>query len=430
MKNYEASINKNACNDSERWNDSVSPIGKMARGNIKRNRAGMQRMVEEVFFALIRFEIKGDELCDEVKNFITPDVLPVLFKLSKRHDLAHLIGDALDRNGLLPEKTEAKKRFLQERNMAIYRYEQQQYILEQICEALENKKIHFIPLKGSVLRQLYPEPWLRTSCDIDILVKKDELENAVRFLCDQVGCVSDKQPSVNEWSIFTPSGVHVELHYDLTEGDKYCKEVLSDIWQYTQSMQDGKYQLLLTDEAFYCYHIAHMVKHFENGGCGVRPFLDLWLFQVKVALDEKKRDYLLSLGGLLKFAQASNRLAAIWFDGAAKDEFSARMEKYIFSSGVFGLKENRVSMQQAKKGGRIRYILSRIFISGKEMKIKYPTLQKYPFLMPFYHIRRWGKPLVRKKAREKALGELSVSLSLEAEKQKSNAELLIQLGLK
>ena len=85
----------------------------------------MQRTVEKVFFALIRFEINGDELCDEMKNLITPEMLPALFKLSKRHDLVHLIGNALDKNGLLPKNTEAKKRFLQERNMAVYRYEQQ-----------------------------------------------------------------------------------------------------------------------------------------------------------------------------------------------------------------------------------------------------------------------------------------------------------------
>ena len=73
----------------------------------------MQQAVEKVFFALISFEINGDELCDEIKNLITPDILPALFKLSKRHDLAHLVGDAFDKNGLLPDGTEAKKRFLQ-----------------------------------------------------------------------------------------------------------------------------------------------------------------------------------------------------------------------------------------------------------------------------------------------------------------------------
>ena len=61
----------------------------------------MKHKVEKIFFALLRFEIAGVKLSDDVKNLITDDLLPSLFKLSKIHDLAHLIGDALDKNGLL-----------------------------------------------------------------------------------------------------------------------------------------------------------------------------------------------------------------------------------------------------------------------------------------------------------------------------------------
>ena len=143
----------------------------------------MQRMVEKAFFALICFEINGGELCEEIKNLITPDVLPLLFKFSKRYDVAHLVGDALDRNGLLPDGAEVKKRFLQERNLAVYRYEQIQYELEQICETLNEANIPFIPLKGSVIRSLYPEPWMRTSCDIDIFVDESaDLEQALSII--------------------------------------------------------------------------------------------------------------------------------------------------------------------------------------------------------------------------------------------------------
>ena len=103
--------------------------------------AGMQRMIEKAFFALLCFEINGEELEDELNNLITPEILPALFKLAKRHDLAHLIGDALDKNGLLEEGSEAQKRFLRERNMAVYRYEQIQYEFEQICELIKSKCI-------------------------------------------------------------------------------------------------------------------------------------------------------------------------------------------------------------------------------------------------------------------------------------------------
>ena len=54
----------------------------------------------------------------------------------------------------------------------------------------------------------------------------------------------------------------------------------------------------MTDEMFYFYHIAHMAKHFEEGGCGIRPFIDLWTLDNIKDVDHDKRDELLSRGNL------------------------------------------------------------------------------------------------------------------------------------
>ena len=390
----------------------------------------MQRRIEKVFFALIRFEINGSELCDDVKNLITPEVLPALFKLSKRHDLAHLIGDALDKKGLLPDGTEAKKRFIQERNMAVYRYEQIHYEFEQICDTLEDAKIPFIPLKGSVIREYYPEPWMRTSCDIDILVKEDVLEIAARILCDKLEYVSENQRSANELSLHAPSRVHLELHYDLTEGDKYGKNILSNIWEYKEPIETKKYQMQLTDSAFYFYHIAHMIKHFENGGCGVRPFLDLWLLNHRVKSNCEDRETLLKQGGFLPFANACEKLSVVWLENAHYDVLEKQLEEYILTGGVYGTLQNRVSIQQAKKGNKFKYILSRIFISNKELKIKYPKLEKHPWLAPFYHIKRWLKPITNKDSGKKSFNELSETATVEEKEKQAQETLLRDLGLK
>ena len=122
--------------------------------------------LQKVFFSLLAFEF-GKELSTDVKNLITQDMLKPLYAISKKHDLAHLLCDALDKNGFLLDGTEACKYFLQERNIAIYRYEQLEYEYEQICNVFEQNKIEFIPLKGCVIRKFYPEPWMRTSCDIE-----------------------------------------------------------------------------------------------------------------------------------------------------------------------------------------------------------------------------------------------------------------------
>jgi len=239
----------------------------------------MQLTVEKAFFALLRFEINGSELCDDVKNSITPDVLPLLFKLSKRHDLAHLIGDALDKNGLLPDGTEAKERFLKERDLAVYRYEYQNYELEQICKTLEKSKIPFIPLKGSVIRQYYPEPWMRTSCDIDILISKTDLDLAQEILIKELEYQAQAVDSSHDVSLYSPSGIHLELHHSLVENEhpQYSNDILYGVWEAVSESRSC--QKTMTNEMFYFYHIAHMQKHFEIGGCGVRPFLDVYLLQ-------------------------------------------------------------------------------------------------------------------------------------------------------
>lgn len=62
-----------------------------------------------------------------------------------------------------------------------------------ICDALESVEISFLPLKGSVLRQYYPEPWMRTSCDIDILVHENDLEKTTEYLVRDLGYIYDRK---------------------------------------------------------------------------------------------------------------------------------------------------------------------------------------------------------------------------------------------
>jgi len=147
----------------------------------------------------------------------------------------------------------------------------------------------------------------------------------------------------------------------------------------------------MSDEMLYFYHVAHMAKHFENGGCGIRPFLDLWILDNIDGVDHLKRNEMLSKGDLLQFANAARKLSKAWFENAEMDPVSQQMEDYILRGGVYGNDENRILVQQQKKGGRIRYALSKIFIPYDELKFHYPILQKYRWLTPIMEVRRWCK---------------------------------------
>ena len=132
-----------------------------------------------------------------------------------------------------------------------------------------------------------------------------------------------------------------------------------------------------------------MAKHFESGGCGIRPFVDLWILDHMEGTNKGERDVLLAKGGLLKFANISRALSDVWFGDRETDDVSSQMQNFLLLGGAYGSVDNRVALQQKKKGGKFGYILSRIFIPYTKLKRYYPILEKHRWLMPFMQIRRW-----------------------------------------
>lgn len=349
----------------------------------------MEQKTTQALFALLHSAISGSQLKEEEREVYSSDVLKDLFEISSKHDLLHLLILGLKKNELIPkEKVEIENYIFK----AFYRYEQLKYELDNLCAALEKAEIQFIPLKGSVLRKYYPEEWMRTSCDIDVLVHEEDCEKARAILTDEYG-YTEKGQSSYDISLFSPSNIHVELHYDiLIDGiSNESSEMLKSIWS-TATVKEGfDFFYEMPDEMFYFYHIAHMAKHFESGGCGIRPFVDLWILDGLEDNNEKKRNALLEQGDLLKFAEATRKLSRVWFEKEEYDFVSRQMENYILLGGVYGTNKNRVFVQQQKKGGRFKYVLSKIFIPYDVIKVHYPILQKHRWLTPFMEVRRWGK---------------------------------------
>ena len=141
----------------------------------------MNTETSKVMFALLRSAVCGGLLSGEEISLYSPDILPEITSLAQKHDVIHLIVFALKMNGLLDE---SNKNIESKMLIAVYRLEKLNYELTKLCAALEQAEIPFIPLKESVLRQYYPEPWMRTSCDIDVLVHKENLKRTISFLTE------------------------------------------------------------------------------------------------------------------------------------------------------------------------------------------------------------------------------------------------------
>lgn len=379
-----------------------------------------------ILFALLRSAIRGTEITENERNSYSAEMLPSLFKLSSRHDVIHLLALGLKKNRLLAENNNELEKLIFK---AVYRYEKLKYEYESLCCALEKAEISFLPLKGSVLRKYYPEAWMRTSCDIDLLVHREDLDRAISYLLKNLK-YTEGERATHDVSLFSPTGIHVELHFDLVEEGRANNaiSVLGSVWENVSLRENSQYHHEMSDAFFYFYHIAHMAKHFETGGCGIRPFIDLWILDHMEGVDISARDDLLIKGDLKKFADTARNLSRVWIDNIEHDELSLRIEELLLHGGAFGSTDNRVALQQKKKGGRIGYIVSRIFIPYEKLKRYYPILEKHRWLMPFMQIRRWFM-LLRPDVAKMAKREMEINGKIDKARSNESSLLLENIGL-
>ncbi len=367
--------------------------------------------VEKLLFALIRSEIKGEELNGDIADDITAEELAALYSLAKAHDLAHLAASALSKCDKLGSDDISLK-FQKQMMLAVHRYSMIKYELERASGALEAAQIPFLPLKGSVLRAYYPEPWMRTSCDIDILIHKEDTDRAIDAL-EGLGFAKQDDTTMHDHQLIASSGVHLELHYSLRQETSVRQAdcILDDAWSYCMP-DDAGYRYKMTNEMFMFYHVVHMANHFVYGGCGIRPFVDLWLLKTKMPFDSAKLDAMFEKTGLASFYRSTLDLCNVWMDGTEYDETTADMAEFILTGGVYGTLGNSATVKSAKGQGKLRTFFKLVFLSRENLAISYPKLKKYPVLMPFYQVKRWFKvfdPKKRKRVSELTTARNAVS---------------------
>lgn len=382
----------------------------------------------QILFSLLRSQLNGVPVENDTLQSLSLEVLEAVCKLADAHDLGHLVGQVLSGCKELPESqvvAAAKQRAMQ----AVFRYVNQSHDLAAVCKTLEDAQIPHIPLKGSVLRDYYPEPWFRTSGDIDVLVRKEDLEKASQVLQDVLG-YQYRALTNHDIALTSATGNLLELHYDLTEDlvSPAQSEVMACVWEESSCMEGKTYGRQMPDALFYFYHIAHMAKHFIYGGCGIRPLMDLWIMNRKMSFDREQCDALLRKGELEAFSQKAEQLSEVWFSGVKADSLCQQMEQYILSGGVYGTVENRVTMSSVRSGGKLKYVLSRVFLSYDQLQYYYPALQKHKWLYPFCQVARWFR-LIFGGGKAHALESMRTNAHLDDESLNSTEQFLKNIGL-
>lgn len=345
-----------------------------------------------ILFSLLRNVICGESIRENIIDACTPDKLEELYQLACKHDLAHLVAHALEK-AVLPD-CEALTKLKRVKSRAIYRYIRMEHVCGRVCQTLEKAGIPHIPLKGAVLRPLYPEPWMRTSSDLDVLVREEDLERAGDCLVSELGC-ENKGRAYHDVSFRTPDGVLLELHFILAEESYFPKaqRLVETVWEHTEPMPGRQYGRCLTAEMLFFHHILHMGYHFCAGGCGIRFLLDQYILGTRLSFDREQYARLLREGGFVRFYEAVDALAKVWFAGCEHTALTKALEDFVLSGGTFGNTGNRAAVKRVKQGGKMQAVLAQIVLPYDQLKGLYPILREKKWLTPLFQIVRWFRLL-------------------------------------
>lgn len=259
----------------------------------------------------------------------------------------------------------------------------------ELSRELSREQIPHMLLKGSVIRRIYPEEWMRNGCDVDVLVKDEDLNRAGEAL-EHLGYT--KGGRITHHVLYTRDSIEIELHFLLIEDFLNAKasRVLDGVWDVAQksTSDESSYLYELPDEYAYYYYLAHMVRHFNRGGCGVRSVLDIWILNNRCSFDRKKREELLTRGGLSLFEKNILALADKWFSDGDGEGLEL-LEQWLISGGAYG-ESNRVeSVMKSRQGNVFKYLLYVMFPPYIKMCHTYPVLKKHKLLLPLFYILRY-----------------------------------------
>lgn len=333
-----------------------------------------------------------------------------LYKLSRFHSVSAMVSYALDKGKYLTEaymSQEMIQKWAAARIGAIRKNLMFDAEREQILQWMEEVGCWYMPLKGVILKDMYPDVGMREMCDNDILFDKEFRNQLREFMISRGYKVESFQVYVDDDYMKLPFynfECHTELFNDvmLPEWASYY----ANIKERLRKDDDYRFSYQFSDEDFYIFFIAHAAKHYRRSGTGIRFLTDQYIFlkQKEASIDYRYIENELRKLGIEEFEKEAKILTKIVLDRNVGfkemcmfSEEEKRMLSYLIHSGTYGtisnqLKQDLTSIQDGEDSisfmTKIKYLFQRIFPGKDHMKKHEPFIYKHQWLIPFFWIYR------------------------------------------
>lgn len=294
--------------------------------------------------------------------------------------------------------------------------EQQMYEIKRIYNIYEDSAIDYLPLKGSILKELYPKPEMRAMGDADILIKSEQYCKIKEVMLVLGYSAGDESEHELKWH---SDSLYLELHKNIiSPNNKDYFIHWESPWNMAIKSDEIGHRYKLSDEDTFIHLVTHLAIHYRAGGIGIKHITDIWIYlNSKPDIDIQYIERELAKLKLLDFYRCVNSMINVWFEESESNEITEFMTGFIFSSGAFGTYERNAlarAVKTTKKTGsskkaRIKELWKIVFLPYRNMCSKYPILKKMPVLLPFMWIVRGASATLFHK---KKLQKLNISLEM------------------
>jgi len=281
-------------------------------------------------------------------------------------------------------------------------------VIGELFKSFAKANIPVMVLKGLFIKHLYPKPELRTMGDVDILIRRDSLDEVIGII-KSFGYEKTAKDDPKHFSFYHEQYITIELHISLvTESRrKLAKSLNNDIWESPICYKADDITLIAPNDINHLlYCCIHMTNHFGKGGFGLRQLSDFNLMAKKLGKDTDwdkiiKRAYSYGIGKFMKaMLYVCHDLFSLEIPDHIKKEFEDNLSdiemliKSILDSGVFGNKNLKVANDRVlatyihhNRNNNIRRF-KYFFPPRNQLGINYSYAKRHAILLPLAWLHR------------------------------------------
>jgi hypothetical protein len=333
--------------------------------------------------------------------------LQQLYRLCRAHSLTAIVCMALEGTATFAAASpELQKKWLDEKNKAIRKNILLDAERAKLFAWMDEQGIRYMPLKGSVLKDMYPKMGMRQMADNDILYDAAFQQTVKDHMVAQ-GYKAVSVGSGNHDEYEKPPVYNFELHRALFGAihNPLWENYYADVEERLLKDEGNSCGYHFRDEDFYVYMILHAYKHYEGCGTGFRLLLDVYVYiqQKESVLDWLYVDQETGKLEIIQFEQQCRTLAKKLFltpDPAfyqTLTEEEQSMLIYLADAGSYGNMSNKVqnSLEKMQPDGepiqknvKRQYLIRRLFPDLSWFRMYVPFCYQHRWAIPFYMVYR------------------------------------------